>query len=128
MTSQAYEDRPKRIFKEMCSPDDEPNTVKVISFFCKRESNQPEVSGVVMKPPETRYELVCELNKVIALLEDKLFTKSRTLRKSMLDLKDYQIYDYAALMHYLEQAKNEGCKRVLISKREFAMIQKSIKK
>ncbi|MCP3685067.1 MAG: hypothetical protein GY861_20590 [bacterium] len=129
MTSQAYEDRSKGIWKTLCTNDEgDDNTHKVISYFCKREHHQPEVTGKVMSVPETHYNRKFNTLEAITLLEDKLFTvkrrggKRRTLRKKMESLLPYEQYDYAALMMYLNQCYREQSKYCLLSSKELAMI------
>lgn len=95
---------------------------KVISYFCKREANQPEVTGIEFKPPETVYEQLWDTDKVIALLKDKMLTKSGTVRKKIFDKPEWEMYNYAALFHYLTQAKQEKANKVLLSKKEVAML------
>lgn len=95
---------------------------KVISYFCKREANQPEVTGIEFKPPESHFEQVWETKKVIALLKEKMLTKSGSVRKKILDKPDWELAQYAALYHYLSQAMKEKSNKVLLSKREVVMI------
>ena len=123
-----YERKAAKLYSEMKDVDDPKNCVNIISYFCKREGNSPEVSGKVFKAPETHYELVLPLDKVIALVNDKLFTKSGTVRKTMQDMKEYEIYEWGSLLLYIEQAKKENCSKVLLSRREYALISPTKKK
>ena len=117
-----YERNAVKLYSEVKDIDDQENCVKVISYFCKREGNSPEVSGKVFKAHETHYNKKFETNKAIAYLNDKMLTKRGALRKTMLDLKPYEIYDYSALHHYLNQALKDNCRYVLLSAKEVGMI------
>jgi hypothetical protein len=123
-----YERKAAKLYSEMKDVDDPEDCVRVISYFCKRGDNQPEVSGKVFKAPETHYELVLPLDKVIALVNEKLFTKSGTVRKTMSDMREYEITEWGSLLHYINQAKEECAKKVLISRREYALISPTKKK
>jgi hypothetical protein len=123
-----YERKAVKLYSEMKEVDDPEGCVKVISYFCKRELNQPEVSGRVFKAKETSFELVLPLSKVITLVNEKLLTKAGTVRKNMVDMKPYEIYDWAALLHYIDQAKKDNCGNVLLSKKEYGLISPTKKK
>jgi len=123
-----YERKSVKIYSEMKGVDDPEGCVKVINYFCKREGNSQEVSGKVFKAPETVYDKKFETSKAIAYLKDKMLTKRGELRKTILDLKPYEQYDYSALYHYLSQALKEKCRYVLLSAKEVAMILPTKKK
>jgi hypothetical protein len=50
------------------------------------------------------------------------------VRKNMVDMKPYEIYDWAALLHYIDQAKKDNCGNVLLSKKEYGLISPTKKK
>lgn len=117
-----YSFRADNLWKEL-KEDDDTSSVKVISYFKPRARGEPEITGVVYKPLSTSYELEIPITKVFALLKEKMATKTGLTRKKMLDIPEYQIYDYGALLEYVRSEWMEGNRgNVLISKKEYSMI------
>ncbi len=114
-----YEEKHEKLRKDLWSPDDE-HPVRVVSFFCKRKSNEPEITGKVFKAHETQFELVCDVSKVIALLNAKMRYKR--------SWKEHEVYDYGVLLDYLTYCQDGGYKKCLLSKKEWAILQPNKKK
>lgn len=90
-----------------------------ISYFVQRANNEPTISGKVFTKPQVDYTMLIDLIKIETLLKKKMQYK-RTW-------KPYEVYDFSALLHYIDQAHKEKCKKVLLSKKEYAMISASKK-
>ena len=130
MTSQAYEERSKGIWKTLCTNDEgDNNNHQVISYFCKRENNQPEVTGKVKQIPEIYYDKVVDLNLVMRKIQDYTFTKKKTkdahgrmvrqtLRKDCEAMKPWDVYTLSSLMQYARQGHMEGSKSLILSWQE----------
>lgn len=86
----------------------------VISFFCKRESNQPEISGIEFKPPQTDFKHLFNLSEAITLLEYKMRYKR--------EYSDYETTLYLGMWDYLQQCKDGGYKKCLLSGKELSIL------
>lgn len=136
MTSQRYEDREKKIWVEMTTRDEgDENNHKVYSYFKKQDKGQRvTIKSKVFCPPESDFTILYDLDKAIALVQDKIFTKKLTrgrrvtMRKDFLDMPPYETYTWLSLMDYLKQCKREGSKKCLLSKKEVAMIMPTLTK
>ena len=138
MTSQAYEERSKGIWKTLCTNDEgDNNNHQVISYFCKRENNQPEVTGKVKIIPETNYDKTVDTDWAMCKMQDLLFTKKKTkgvdgkrrritLRKTVEELSPWEQYNVSSLCHYLRQAHSEGCRKVVISWQEKKLLEEGV--
>lgn len=130
MCNQRYEDREKRIWGEMCCDDDD-NNHKVISYFVKKSHGQPyDIDGTVFTPKEWEHDIVLDAKKAFDMVSDRLYTKSgrKKLRKAMYEELEKNSYEWEGLLHYLRQAYQEGATKVLLSRKEIAMISKPLTK
>lgn len=142
MCNKRYEIRHRKLWGLMGGDSDPDNMPVVISYFHKRANSSPAIySYNVFTPPETQFKVLYEVDKALAQMQDKLFTKKltklrsgrkirNTLRK---DISEHnwtpdQTYDYFALMHYLRQCKKEGAKKCLLSGKEYAILNPETKK
>lgn len=91
--------------------DEQPPNAKVISYFIKNNGQE-----VVDIPEPKQVEYTYEVSSV--WLEDNL---SRVLSYTK-KWNDYKIYQCVALSNYLEQIKNGGYKKGIISRQEYAML------
>lgn len=116
----------------MCTNDEgDSNNHKVISYFQKKSHGQKyDIDGTIHIPKEYLPEIILDAEKCFAMISDRLYVKGKRkqLRKSMHEEMEHNQYDWAALLHYLTQAYREGSKQVLISKKEWAMLQKPLTK
>ncbi len=123
----------------------------VISFFCpttpdhvtfppawrdtynKGKPDKP-VTGKVFVPKEFEHDVEFCAKRAIDMLTDKIYTskltkgRRRTLRKSFEGELDKSQYDWIALTNYLRQAFLEGSKKVILSRKEIAMLQPTLTK
>lgn len=130
MTSQRYTGREKRIWGEMCREDD-PNNHKVISFFVKKDHGQKfDIDGTVFIPKEHLPEIILDAQKCFGMISDRLYVKGKRkqLRKAVYEELERDSYSWAALLHYLIQAYREESPKVLLSKKEWAMLQPKLTK
>lgn len=86
----------------------------VISFFVKRESNQPAISGIEFKPPETHFKHVFSVSGAITLLEYKMRYKR--------NYKAWEVDVYSGLWNYLEQCRDGDYKKCLLSGKELNIL------
>lgn len=119
MTSQAYEDRPKKIFKEMCSPDDLSNTVKVVSYFVRRNPTETPVSSKVFNPKPISYDKTLALSEAFAMIKGRMTTKSGKLRAPMDKLTPYEVDLIAGLLYHLRQEWISGEREVVLTWKEY---------
>lgn len=132
MCNQKYTDREKGIWKEMCTNDeDDQNKHKVISYFQKKGHGQRfDIDGTVYIPKEQDFTVMYDAEKAFNLMIDRLYIKKTikgkrcTLRKGVLEEFERSSYDWAALLHYLRQAYEEGTGKVVLSRKEYAMLHK----
>jgi len=128
MCNQKYTDREKGIWKEMCTNDEgDQNKHKVISYFQKKSHGQRfDIDGTVYIPKEHLPEIILDAEKCFAMISDRLYVKGKRkqLRKVMYEEMEHNQYDWAALLHYLRQAYEEGTGKVVLSRKEYAMLQK----
>lgn len=115
----SYEMRRMLLFREF----DREGRGQHISFFCKRERNQKEVSGKIFHPKEVNFEIEVDISKAFAKIQEKMMTKNKTLRKSMEKLRPYEEYDWAVLLNYLREEWKDGNRdKVLLSGKEWYML------
>ena len=112
----SYEYRRENLWKEF----DGEGKVNVISYFLPRNKGSVEVVNRVHSTPNQEYTLVVDTKKVRECLNNK-YRYKRTW-------KPYEVTNFSALEHYIVQAEKENSKKVLISKREYAMIQPTKRK
>lgn len=103
---------------------------KCYSFFVKKSHGQKfDIDGRVFIPEEARHEIELETSEVFNKVIDKIFTKQltkgkrQTPRKEFLEMQPYEVYSWIALMNYVRQSFVDGEEKVLLSRKEFAMIQ-----
>ena len=110
-----YEERHKKLYKEVWSPDDE-KPAKVISYFVKRENAEVSVSGTVFKPPERQYKHVFNTSEARSLLNKKYrsqrFWENNTYIVSVL----------SALECYIQQAEDGGYGKIILTSAEVSNI------
>lgn len=112
-----------------------------ISYWMPKTRGQSHdiCSWKVFTPPVHDFEVLMDTRKAITQMQDKIFTKKRTMcsdgvkrritvREDFLAMKAYDQYDWIALMDYLRQAKRECSKKVLLTRKEAAIIAKPITK
>lgn len=132
MCNQRYENRSKDIWKELCTNDEgDHNNHQVISFFVKKSHGQRyDIDGTVFIPKEHLPELILDAEKCFDMIADRLYVKGKRkqLRKSMYEELERNQYDWAALIHYLREAFLGGNTKVLLSRKELAMLQKPLTK
>ncbi len=119
-----YEVRREDGWKDMYKNDiafdhGESPTASVVSFFCKRRSDEPEV--VLTYTPEP-----VEFNKLVELrwARGRL---SKTLQYKKKWFGDDDIYKFVALQSYLDECFNGGFKKCLLSWQELYMITPKVK-
>ena len=87
---------------------------KVISFFCKRRANEPEVDITKQTVKSVDFDIVCDVEWVDHHLEHKLkYNRKWT---------DYNIYLLGNLYLYLQQALDGGYGKMILSKQEYMSI------
>ncbi|CAH9014626.1 conserved hypothetical protein [Vibrio phage 424E50-1] len=112
-----------------------------ISYWVPKTRGQSYdiTSWKVFKPPVYDFEVLMDTKKAMSLLVDRIFTGTRTVcsdgkkrritpRKEFLAMKEYEQYDYIAIMEYLKQCTKEGSKKCLLSKKEASIIAKPVTK
>ena len=127
-----YEYRRYNLWKTVKEEDDlgYPN---IISFFCKRKNGQKENSYVEYKPSIERYDKSYDINLVIALMKNKMLLKEATrlpsgnkkrvkMRKSFLEMKEYEKYTWISLQESVRYAVRNGEDTILLSNKEIRLI------
>ena len=123
----SYEKRRDLIQKEYHSWDEDGVYINCkgqhISFFTPSTNGSP-VNGKEAKVFETNFTNSVNIKQAFSLVKDKMMTKGgKTLRKKMLTLKPYEVYDYAALLNYLRESWEEGNRGdVLLSYKEYKLL------
>ena len=129
MCNQRYEDKAKKLYGLMKRDEPEEYQPLVISYFVKRNSNEPEIKGIVKQLTPVNYDIIVDTKWVMEKIQDILFTKRVTkgrritLRKDVETLKPYQVYNLSSLCHYARQAHSEGCKSMILSWQEKKMLE-----
>lgn len=114
--------------------DDDIGYPKVISFFCKRLNNQPEISGKVMQIREEVFDKVFDTKTVVRMITNVMFTKKLTKLKSgkkkrltptkkFLDTPEYDHYSWVALIETVRYAVLNDEDTVLLSNKELKLLQ-----
>ena len=136
MTDQEYENSYERrrdlLWRDIKDQDDlgYPN---IISFFCKRKQGQKENSYVEYKPSIERYDKSYDINLVIALMKNKMLLKEATrlpsgskkrvkMRKSFLEMKEYEKYTWISLQESVRYAVRNGEETILLSNKEIKIL------
>lgn len=123
-----YEEKAKALWGLMKQGEPEEYKPNVISYFVKRNPNEPEITGKIKLTPETHYDKVVSTEWAIKAMQDLLFTKKKTkgrritLRKAAEQLKPWEEYNYLALIEYLREAHSGGFKKVLLSWQELKLL------
>lgn len=129
----SYEWRRNCLWRDISS-DDDLDYPNIISFFCKRSPNdKQEYTSTVFKPTEPSYDKSYELSLVIRLVKEKVFQKrlktvskgikKRVIpKKSFIDMKEYEIYDWVSLMTEIRYCVLNNEETILLSNKEIAMI------
>lgn len=88
---------------------------KVISFFCKRRSNEPEVDITKQTIKSIDYSIICDVEWVE-------FHLNRTLKYKRKWYGDKDIYNFVALQNYVDQCTDGNFSKCLLSKQEYMSI------
>lgn len=123
MCNQRYEDREAALWKSMCSNDEgDNNNHKVISYFCKKNHGQKyDVTGKEAHF-DVNYTKLVNRKWAVSRLKSIMFTKSGSLRKKFVDMHNYESYDVASLMIYLNQCISEESDNCLLSYKEYKFL------
>lgn len=120
MSMAKYEDRRENLWKEAYKNDpafehgDSP-AAKVISFFCKRRANEPEVDITKQTIKSVDFSIVCDVEWVS-------FHLNRTLKYKRKWYGDVDIYKFVALQNYVDQCTDGNFSKCLLSKQEYMSI------
>ena len=122
MSMLQYEDRRENLWRDAYKGDpafpyDDTPIAKVTNFFCKRKPNDPEINLTNEKKVDKDLDFDLELN-----VEWVDYNLNRTLQYKRKWYGDKDIYQFVALVNYIEQCKGGGYKRCILSKQEYMMI------
>ncbi len=138
-----YQWRHNNLWQDSGGYNDEGVKVKgyTISYWLPKTRGQSYdiASWNVFKPPVYDFEVLMDTKKVMSQLLDKIFTKAKTEcrdgkkrritpRKEFLEMKEYEQYDFIALMEYVKQCTKEGSKKCLLTRKEAGIIAKPVTK
>lgn len=115
-----YEERRNNLWKDAYKDDpafEAGNTpvAKVINFFCKRKSNEPEVDITTTTEKVIDFDIITEVHWV-------KFHLDRTLKYKRKWYGEQDLYKFVALQDYINQCESGGYSKCLLSKQEWAMI------
>lgn len=118
MTSERYDNRYKELWKLMYTYDEgDNNNHQVISYFCKRNRGDAEDIGkVVLEAP------VIEYKHLLKTSEARLLLKKKYSQKRFWEGNAHACNVIANLEHYLKQAEDECCDKILLTSNEIATI------
>lgn len=119
MSMLGYEERRDHGWRTLYSNDPafihgESPTAKVISYFCKRKTNDPEINITKQTEKVIDFTITMDVSWV-------QFHTERTLKYKR-KWNPYEEYKFIALINYLDQCISGGYKKCLISKQEYASI------
>ena len=130
MSMESYEERRETGWKTFYGGDPtfehgESPAAKVISYFCKRKTNEPEVNltNNLLLPEEPCYDY--EYQVEVVWME---FHLKRVLRGKKKFYGNADLYKYVVLQDYVTQCKLGGYKKALISWQELALLKPRAKK
>lgn len=115
-----YDDRAENLWKDAYKDDPafahgEAPAAKVISFFCKRKPNDPEVNTSKQTIKSVDFDILCNIGWC-------RFHLDRTLKYKRKWYGEQDIYKFVALQDYISQCENGNFSKCLLSKQEFASI------
>ena len=133
-----YEYRKAHLWKAYDKEEGETGGMKLISYFDSPSEIRKMVKGVtgkimVIAPPN--YSIKVNTKEAGKLLTDKMYTAKKDkkgrrviLRTEFLEMKQYETYDWIVLMNYLRDAIKSDCEFVMLTPKEFAIIQPKLTK
>ncbi len=98
-------------------------TANVTSFFCKRRSNEPVITGKVAEIVEESVDFDTMVN--VKWVE---FHLNRVLKSKRTWYGDEDIYQFVVLVDYLKQCKEGNYRSCLLSWQEMYLLKPRVKK
>ena len=113
--------------------EDDIGYANIISFFCKTTGHQPEVTGKVMQIREEEFDKSYDLQTVIRMMTNVMFTKKVTklksgkkkrvtMTKKFLDMKAYDTYTWASLIEEVRYCVLNEEDTILLSYKELQLL------